>query len=145
MQTQLTSFFNLDEFTSSQTATRDNIDNTPPQEVIANLKTLAEQLEKIRAILNNSTIIISSGYRSPKLNAAIKGAKNSQHLLGEAVDFTAPKFGTPRDIVAKIVDSGLKFDQVILEYDRWVHFSYKASKNRNQALIIDRTGTRNFS
>jgi zinc D-Ala-D-Ala carboxypeptidase len=142
---QLTPNFHLDEFTLSQTASRLGIKNTPSGEIVLRLKTLAEQLEQVRAILNNSSILISSGYRSPQLNQAVKGSKTSQHMQGEAVDFTAPRFGTPREIVERVLDKGLEFDQIILEFDRWVHFSYKASGNRRQALIIDRNGARKFS
>ena len=139
---QLSTNFTLDEFTNSQTAVRNGVDNTPPPEVTVNLVYLATQLEKVRELLGGVPIIISSGYRSPELNRLVKGSKSSQHLLGEAVDFTAPKFGTPRKIVETIKNSGLQYDQVILEFDRWVHLSYKKSNNRQQALIIDNQGTR---
>ncbi len=137
----LSNNFTLDEFTNSQTAIRNGIDNSPTPEVLENLKTIAEQLENIRNLLG-TPILISSGYRCPELNALVKGAKNSQHLLGQAVDFTSPKFGTPKQIVEAIRNSNIEYDQIILEFDRWVHFSYKKSGNKLQALVIDTAGTR---
>ena len=132
---QLSKNFSLDEFTFSQTASRVGIDNTPTEEVLENLKHTAENMEKVRKILGYP-ILISSGYRSPALNRTIGGAKNSQHMQGEAVDFTCPKFGTPREIVNKLKDYDLPFSQLILEYERWVHISFTKGSNRKQVLVI---------
>lgn len=135
--------FTLEEFTSSQTASRLDLDNNPTPQVLDALTYTAQKLEQVRALLG-TPIIISSGYRSPKVNAAVKGASNSQHLLGEAVDFTSPAFGTPKQIVKKIITSGIEYDQVIQEYDSWVHISFKKLAMRKQALVIDKLGTRVF-
>jgi zinc D-Ala-D-Ala carboxypeptidase len=138
---KLSPHFTLDEFTVSQTAARRGIDNRPPLEVIENLKRVALGLEGIRILLG-VPIIISSGYRSPALNKAVGGAKTSQHVTGEAVDFTAPGFGSPRHVVDRIVDAGIEFDQCIVEFDSWVHCSFVKNSARRMALIIDRDGTR---
>lgn len=136
--------FSLEELTFSQQAARNGLDNTPPPEVLKRLTNTAKQLELVRKLLNQP-INISSGYRSPLVNKAVGGAAKSQHLSGEAVDFTAPKFGTPRQIVEKIKSSNILFDQVIFEFDRWVHISFSESANRKQALVIDTKGTRVFA
>ena len=135
--------FSLTEFTDSQTAARMGIDNDPPVELVPVLKATARCMEDVRDLLGGKPILVSSAYRSPELNAAIGGSKNSQHMSGEAVDFTCPKFGTPEQIVRAIKDSPLLFDQCILEYYRWVHISF-SDRNRRQALIIDKHGTRSF-
>lgn len=137
---QLSKNFSLDEFTFSQTASRVGIDNTPTEEVLENLKHTAENMEKVRKILGYP-ILISSGYRSPALNRTIGGAKNSQHMQGEAVDFTCPKFGTPRQIIIKLQEYDLPFHQLILEYDRWVHISFTKGSSKKQVLVI---GTSNL-
>lgn len=145
----LSTNFTLDEFTNSQTAERNGIDNTPPDSMLPTLRQTAYGLELVRTLLNNKPILISSGYRSPALNAAAGGAQGSQHLLGEACDFTCPTYGTPEQVVRAIVASKIPFDQVILEYYNpqkrtgWVHISFSA-KNRRQALTIDKMGTRPF-
>ena len=135
--------FALSEFTESQTAARLGLDNDPPAELYETLKATARCMEDIRDLLGGKVVLVSSAYRSPEVNKAVGGSANSQHTKGEAVDFTCPKFGTPRDIVTKIKDSPLLFDQLILEYDRWVHISF-SSRNRRQVIIIDRNGTRPF-
>ncbi len=142
--TQLSKNFSLEEFTFSQTATRENIENTPTSEVLVNLKYTSSQLELIRWLLGNP-ILISSGYRSPALNKFVKGAKDSQHVLGQAVDFTCPKLGTPKQIVDKIKASSIVFDQLILEFDRWVHISFVTKDSRKQVLVIDNNGTRTYT
>lgn len=135
--------FTLAEFTTSQTASRRGINNAPSATVLDRLKNTAEQMEKVRKILGYP-INISSGYRSPELNKAVGGASNSQHVLGEAVDFTCPKFGTPPIVIKKLLQYDLGFDQIINEYNSWTHISFKQSGNRKQALVIDSQGTRLF-
>ena len=139
----LSTHFTLDEMTLSQTADRRSIDNTPPPSIVEALKKTALGLEGVRTLLG-APIVISSGYRSPLLNQVVGGTKNSQHTTGQAVDFIAPGYGSPAEIVRTIVKAGLAFDQCILEFDRWVHISF-SDRPRRQALIIDRNGTRAFA
>lgn len=132
----LSPHFSLDELTASQSAARGGIDNTPPEDVIANLARLAAVLEQVRGLLG-VPVLVSSGYRCPALNALIGGSTTSAHLSGLACDFTAPKFGTPFEVAAKIADSNLPFDQVIHEYGRWVHLGLSAGVTpRRQCLSI---------
>lgn len=137
----LSPHFTLAEMTVSQTAARRGIDNTPPPEVVARLRKTAQGMEGVRVVLGGAPILISSGYRSPAVNSAVGGAKSSQHMTGEAVDFTAPRFGSVVDVFDAIRRSGIKYDQLIQEFGSWVHISF-SDKPRGQALIIDRNGTR---
>ncbi len=133
--------FTLAEFTISETAARKGIDNTPPPGVMAALERTAKGLEAVRLSLRNAPIVVTSGYRSPALNAAVGGQPNSQHMAGEAVDFICPRFGTPAQVAAALIKRGFVFDQLILEFGRWVHISF-AAKPRGTALLIDSSGTR---
>lgn len=135
----LTPHFTLEEMTATQ---HRGIDNTPPTlTVIDALRRTAMLLEQVRTRLG-VPVLVSSGYRCPELNAAVGGQKASQHLLGQAADFIAPAFGTPTTVVSALRDAvGLDYDQLILEFGRWVHISWSATP-RHQALIIDNTGTR---
>lgn len=137
----LSPHFTLAEMTVSQTAARRGIDNTPPPEVLARLRKTAQGMEGVRVVLGGAPILISSGYRSPAVNSAVGGAKSSQHMTGEAVDFTAPRFGSVVEVFEAIRRSGIKYDQIIQEFGSWVHISF-SDKPRGQALIIDRNGTR---
>lgn len=133
--------FTLDELCESQTASRKNIDNTPSEEVVANLKTLAlNVLQPIREHYS-VPVIISSGYRSPKLNRAIGGSKTSQHCLGEAADLSVVNVSILETF--EWCRDNLRYDQLILEfhdykrpYSGWVHISYREGKNRQQVLEI---------
>lgn len=143
----LTKHFTLQELTDSEIAARHGIDNIPSSPLIlTNLKTLAEGLESVRSLLGRP-VIINSGYRSIMVNNLLGSKPTSQHTKGLAADFISPSFGTPKDIVKKIVSSDVNYDQVILEFDRWVHISFceEGYKPRKQSLIIDSKGTRNFN
>lgn len=143
---KLTKNFALGEFVVSQAASRLGLDNTPPTEVTERLKVLANGLELVRN-LTRSPITISSGYRSPVVNAAVGGSKTSQHMRGEAADIVCPKFGDPKALMAAIVKAKIPFDQCLLEFYKpngggWVHISFTDGKPRQQALVIDGNGTR---
>jgi hypothetical protein len=140
----LTNNFTLEELTVSQEAIRKGLDNTPGKGILSNLINTAENMELVRNVLNGHPIIVTSGYRSPEVNAAVGGSKTSQHTKGQAVDFTCPKYGTPREIVRAIKNAGIKYDQLILEFDRWVHISF-SDNNRDQVFVIDRNGVSAFS
>ena len=141
---KLSPHFSLEELTHSDTATRLGIDNTPTVEIINNLTFLAGELEYVRDILGNP-MLISSGYRSYVLNDHLGSKRTSSHCKGLAVDFICPSFGNPHSVVDAIVLANINYDQVILEYGRWVHLSFAKENPRKQALIIDKQGTRPFS
>lgn len=141
---QLTTNFTLEEFIQSDTADRLNIINYPTSFVLDTLKYTATQMEIVRSILKNP-IQVTSGFRCLSLNAAIGSKSTSQHVKGEAVDFKCPKFGSPRLIVQTLKTANLVFDQLILEFDNWVHISFVRQNSRQQVLIIDKAGTRLFS
>jgi zinc D-Ala-D-Ala carboxypeptidase len=145
--TQLTEHFTLEEFTDSQTAARKGIHNVPPasSQERKNIQRTAETMEEVRIILDNKPILISSGYRSPQVNSAVGGSKSSAHMSGLAVDFSCPGFGTPIQICKKLHPhmKELGIDQLIHEYDTWVHLGLSASAPRHMALTIDSKGTRN--
>jgi hypothetical protein len=130
----LSPHFTLEEFVASQTASRNNIPNVPGPDIVVNLTATAQALEKVRALLGKP-IIISSGYRSPELNKAVKGAIDSAHIYGLAVDFIAPQYGTPIDICRLLQTSTLVFDQLIFEHT-WVHLGLpkNGAPNRRQLL-----------
>lgn len=136
----LSEHFTLEEFIFT---IHRNIDNTPTEDILEKLKHLAIHMEVVRDLLQ-APVAVNSAYRCPELNKAVGGSPKSQHMKGEAVDFTAKAFGTPAQIVNAIRNSALQFDQLILEYDRWVHISF-SDKPRRQALIIDKKGTRVFT
>lgn len=143
MTEMLSPHFSLSEMTSSDTAVRKGIDNRPTPEAMAALVRTATGLEGVRALLG-VPVLVSSGYRSRDLNELIGGQPLSQHCKGEAADFTAPLYGTPEQIATRLVKSSLAFDQLIVEFGRWVHCSFTATPRR-QALVIDHTGTRLFT
>lgn len=133
---KLTPHFRLSELTRSDTASANNIDNSPSVEHLANLQRLAKTLENVRTVLGNNPVLISSGYRSPTLNRAVGGSSTSDHSNGLAVDFTCPRFGPVSKVCQAIVDSCLPFDQLIYEQgarSNWVHLGL-GTRMRQQVL-----------
>ena len=137
---KLTENFSLKELTSSQTAERKGIDNTPSTEHQENLKRLCESiLQRVRDHFGR-VVSVSSGYRSPELCTAIGSKTTSQHAKGEAADFEI--FGISNKELADWIHYNTQYDQLILEYWKgedepnsgWVHCSYSQGKNRRQYL-----------
>ena len=138
---QLSDHFTLEELT--HTDHRD-LDNTPNEIELANLKRLAEFLEKIKGVLGGKPIMVNSAFRSKAVNDAVGSKDTSQHRVGCAADLRVPGM-TPDEVVKAIIASGIGYDQVIREFDRWTHISIPNKlfdSPRKQALIIDKQGTR---
>lgn len=142
MRMKLTNNFNLEELTVSQTALRNNIDNTPSKEHIENLRLLCENILQPLREDYNLPLVVTSGYRSKKLAGLIRSKITSQHCSGCAADFTIP--GVDNKKVFKHIIENLPFDQAILEYytennGGWIHVSYVPNP-RGQALTKDKQG-----
>lgn len=126
----LTDHFSLNELTATNTG----IDNTPLNHIVDNLYTLAQALEKVRTACDNNPIRILSGYRSPDVNAAVKGSKTSAHMKGLAADFIVGNM-TLKEVFKTVRESGIVYDQLILE-PTWIHIGL-AEIPRKQNLIYD--------
>ena len=138
---QLSENFYLSELTRSQTASRYGIPNQPNSIQIANLKAVCDNILQPVRDYYRCPVIVSSGYRSPMLNARIGGSKTSQHCTGQAVDFEIP--GVANKDVATWIKQKLNYDQLILEFwngkdpnSGWIHCSY-INNNRKQSLIYN--------
>jgi len=128
--------FSYAEFVYSETAIRRSISNAPSAgEVMAMRELCKHIMEPLRVALDRP-VYISSGYRSPELNALIGGSRTSQHMLGEAVDFHVEGF-MPADVMHFAIyymAPQLAYDQIILEFNRWIHISY-GHRMRKEALV----------
>jgi len=140
----LTPHFTLEELTHTD---HREIENTPNDKEINNLKRLADFLEQVKVVLNNKPIMINSAFRCKALNDAVGSKDTSQHRVGCAADFRVPGM-TPDEVVKAVIAADLNYDQVIREFDRWTHISIPNEPNgvpRKQRLIIDKQGTRTYS
>ena len=125
----------------SITATRRDIDNTPGEKELNNMKLLAEEVfEPLRKWVGGP-IRINSFYRSPKLNTAIGGSSKSQHCKGQAMDIDDTSCHKTNAEMFKFIKDELEFDQMIWEFGddenpNWVHVSYGSEdENRNRCLL----------
>jgi uncharacterized protein YcbK (DUF882 family) len=140
----LTAHFTLEELTHTD---HREFDNTPNEAELENLKRLAAFLEEVKTVLGGRPIMVNSAFRSKQVNDAVGSKDSSQHRIGCAVDIRVPEL-TPDQVVKAIMASGLGYDQVIREFDRWTHVSIPNTPTtapRKQALIIDKTGTRAYA
>ena len=140
----LSTHFTLEELTHTD---HRELDNTPTQDEISNLQRLANFLEEVKTVLGGKPIMVNSAFRSKQVNDAVGSKDTSQHRIGCAVDIRVPGL-TPDEVVRTIIASGLPYDQIIREFDRWTHISVPniaGAEPRKQALIIDKAGTRAFA
>jgi putative chitinase len=123
------------------------LDNTPNETELANIQRLAEFLEELKTVLGGKPIMVNSAFRSKAVNDAVGSKDTSQHRIGCAADIRVPAM-TPDQVVRAVIASGIGYDQVIREFDRWTHISIPNQEGgtpRKQALIIDKQGTRVFT
>lgn len=140
-------YFTISELTRSATAKSRGIDNTPSSEHRANLESLIVNcLDPIRRLYGRP-IIVSSGYRSPALNAAVGGVANSQHTTGQAADLVPASGGSLEGLFRAAVQFG-DFDQLIMEQrgaSKWVHVSWRPTNRRHTILKISKGQTTNIT
>lgn len=166
---KLTEHFTLEEFEFSSTALARGIDNSLNPEnrahakIINNLRNLCKQvLEPLRTHVNESSpykgdkrgavpVIISSGYRCPRLNKLVGGSPTSQHMTGEACDIHLSDQKKLREWFTWLMDNE-NADQIILEKSSpskgdkrgahyWFHVSCKSdpSQNRHHVKFITKS------
>lgn len=134
--------FTLEEFITSDSAIKYNIDNTPTKEVQQHIIDLVVNILQPLRDAYGKPIIINSGYRNPQLNSKVGGSKTSAHLTGYAADTRASNMKEYQDFLLKWI-KGRQFDQIIIEYPKngiasWLHIGYKNNqgKQRKQILTI---------
>jgi hypothetical protein len=136
---QLTNNFSLAEMVKSDTALRHDMDNTPGEAEIANLKTLCEKvLQPVRDKFQTG-VKVNSGFRHPEVNAKVGGSKTSDHCKGQAADIEIPGIANA-DLAVWIMDN-LEYTQLILEFytpgvpdSGGVHVSYDPANLKKQNL-----------
>jgi len=140
----LTPHFSLEELTVTD---HREFDNAPNDMEKNNLNRLAALLEQVKEVIGGKPVMVNSAFRSKQVNDAVGSKDTSQHRIGCAADIRVPGM-TPDAVVRAVIASGIPFDQIIREFDRWTHISVPnqpGTMPRKQALIIDRAGTRVFT
>ncbi len=145
---QITEHFSLKELTRSETARRLGLQNTPSSAEMANIQYTAEQLEKIRAYVGRG-IVVTSCFRSERVNKAVGGSPTSAHRFGLAADCDAiglTSLAFAEEIIKMRDEGKIKFDQLILEFPErgdgaWVHVGFRRnSPMRNQIMTATKKG-----
>ena len=142
--TPLSLHFSLEELTTTD---HRQFDNTPNMDELSNLVRLAKFLEQVKTVLGGKPVMINSAFRSKAVNDAVGSKDTSQHRIGCAADLRVPGM-TPDEVVKAVIAAGLGYDQIIREFNSWIHISIPnkpEDKPRQQALIIDKMGTRQYT
>ena len=130
---KLSPHFTFEEATYSETAIRNNIDNTRVStDILRAMQISAAHLEILREQIG--VIQITSWYRCPELNKKVGGAKNSAHMSGWAIDCKSSKIPV-YDLCVFASEVLESYDQIIHEFGSWMHISFDP-KNRKEALTI---------
>ena len=136
-------YFTIKELTKSTTAIKRHIDNSPSKEVERSLTALVERILDPLREAYGKPIIVTSGYRCPRLNAIVGSTPSSQHVKGEAADIKSVQ-DTPEEnkkLFDLIVKLKLPFDQLINEHNYdWVHVSFGARHRRQKLKAVRKNG-----
>lgn len=123
------------------TQTNSGLENIPSGMQMENIKLLCEKVfEPLREWVD-APIKINSIFRSPRVNNAIGGSKNSQHMAmdGAAMDIDDTFGHKTNKEMFEWIKVNLTFDQLIHEFGddnnpAWIHVSYRKHGNRKQVL-----------
>ena len=129
----ITAHFTIAEIENSTRAKELGIDNTMPSIYFGNAQNVARFILEPVRLHFGKPFSPSSWYRCKKLNDAVDGSVNSDHMIGAAVDFVVP--GVSPLALAEYIRDNLIYDQLIYEVRpnrKWVHASYKRDNNRMQ-------------
>ena len=134
-------YFSYSEFFKSDVAEKHQVKNIPDDaqlsQVLGNIKALVlNVLDPLRARIGRP-IIITSGYRSQRVNELVGGSKTSQHLSGKAADFHVQGY-TPQqmDVVYQTIQMCYDFDQLIFYPSKnIIHVSWNGAKNRQESWV----------
>lgn len=126
--------FSLSEFLISQTAARMGRELVPTTNQKNYLVHLVSGLMQPVRELVGLPVIITSGLRPEWLNKLIGGSETSQHMKGQACDFVVAGM-SPMEVCKAVEASDIQFDQMINEFDKWVHLScFPRQEMRNEIL-----------
>ena len=141
MNTPVTMHFTIEELYASRKAKELGIDNKPTIQKMINLVYLAAYVLEPLRVAMNEPITISSGYRCEKLNKAVGGVYNSQHMKGQAADLCIDGDIEKGRRWFNYIKDHLLFDQLIWEHNAagvyWVHVSFvfpDFGKNRKNVI-----------
>ena len=149
IQEKIGNYFNLSQLIYSDTANNNNINNLPGIDNNPNSSTIIQNLKNLMINVGDKiyekygNVTISSGYRSNTLNKKLKGADNSQHTKGEALDIQIPGINTS-EIFNWAVENIPTYDQIIWEFPEkgessWVHISYSNNNRKDKLLATNNT------
>ena len=139
--------FTLEQLTVTSLLPNKRISNTPSKSSVENLSRLAKGILDPVHEKFGKELVIYSGFRSPQYNERSGGLFNSQHCVGEAVDFRV--IDVPNLKVARFITDRLLYDQCVMETystlddtQAWLHVSLRSFGNRREQLVSFKNGSK---
>lgn len=134
-------YFSYSEFFKSDVAEKHQVVNIPDDaqlsQVLGNIKALVSNVLDPLRVMIGRPIIITSGYRSKRVNELVGGSIFSQHMSGKAADIHVQGY-TPQqmEVVYQTIQMCYDFDQLILyPYKNIIHISWNGDKNRQESWV----------
>lgn len=127
---KISKYFTMGEATYSSTAIRRGIKNTPSWSERTNIRYTARRLDEVREILGRP-VVVSSWFRSARLNRAVGGSSSSGHRKGMAVDIILKKGSAGKKEYERVKNRLESFDQLIY-YPRRGHLHIGIKQYRFQ-------------
>lgn len=127
---KISKYFTMGEATYSSTAIRRGIKNTPSWSERTNIRYTARRLDEVREILGRP-VVVSSWFRSARLNRAVGGSSSSGHRKGMAVDIILKKGSAGKKEYERVKNRLESFDQLIY-YPRRGHLHIRFKQYRFQ-------------
>lgn len=127
------------EAVKSKTAEKHEIENTPNENQIQEMKKLAKNIFEPLREWAGHPIRVNSFFRSPELCLKLKSKATSQHTKGQAIDIDSLGNKSNAELFNYIKDN-LSFDQLIWEFGDdenpdWIHVSF-VNENTNRGNIL---------
>lgn len=129
-------YFKMSNLIYSNTAKARKINNEATGHDLENLLRVQAAANSFREFYGKP-INVNSGYRSPELNTAVRGAKSSSHCQGNAVDLRPKDYSDYENFKTACITWGKynDFYQFIDEFDskgsglHWIHFQIANDNN----------------
>ena len=124
MSEKITDNFRLHEFRC-----KDGTD--VPEELMDNVRLLCENLQVLRDHIQKPIRVIS-GYRSPKYNRRIGGARRSQHMTAKAADIKVSGMSPKevKDVIVDLIKQGKMHSGGIGLYTTFTHYDVRGRNAR---------------
>ena len=140
LQEKLSANFTLGEYLESPTARANKFNEqfNPPANIVANIRMINERIQVVRTQFGKP-LKFTSGYRCPRLNTAVGGAKASEHLDAFGVDISTSGMSQKDviDLIELFISNGCKRIGLGRTF---IHVGFSRQAKHPQNVVFDYQG-----